>query len=53
LICVTHIREKEAVSQLMHIAKETVSGGAAEGTHIHIVHLSDSEDSLALIKVIS
>ena len=50
---ITCVREKEAVAQLIDIAEDTASGGSIEGAHIHIVHLSDSEDSLELIKVIS
>ena len=50
---ITCVREKEAVAQLIDIAEDTASGGSVEGAHIHIVHLSDSEDSLELIKVIS
>lgn len=42
--------EKEAVQQLVDLAKDTTSGGSAEGAHIHIVHLSDSGDTLDLIK---
>lgn len=42
--------EREAVRQLMKLAADTADGGVAEGGHIHIVHLSDSEDSLELIK---
>jgi len=39
------------VQQLMEVAKDTRPGGPAQGAHIHVVHLSDAEDSLSLIKV--
>lgn len=42
--------EKEAVQQLVQLATDTAKGGVAEGSHIHVVHLSDSGDSLAMIK---
>jgi len=44
-------RERAAVKQLMEVAKDTRPGGPAQGAHIHVVHLSDAEDSLSLIKV--
>lgn len=33
------------------MTKDTRAGGHLEGAHLHIVHLSDSGDSLDLIKV--
>ncbi|KAI5055987.1 hypothetical protein GOP47_0029508 [Adiantum capillus-veneris] len=42
--------EKEAVKQLVNLASDTAIGSLAEGAHIHIVHLSDSGDTLELIK---
>jgi allantoinase len=42
--------ERAAVEQLVEVAKDTKPGGPAHGAHIHIVHLSDAEDSLAMIK---
>ncbi|KAG0613441.1 hypothetical protein M758_6G102600 [Ceratodon purpureus] len=42
--------ERVAVKQLMEVAKDTKLGGPAYGAHIHVVHLSDPEDSLSLIK---
>lgn len=39
------------MKQLMEVAKDTRPGGPAQGAHIHVVHLSDAEDSLSLIKV--
>jgi allantoinase len=42
--------EREAVRQLMEVAKDTKPGGVAEGAHVHVVHLSDAEDSLSHIK---
>jgi len=44
-------RERTAVQQLTEVAKDTAVGGPAEGAHIHVVHLSDPEESLDLIKV--
>lgn len=35
----------------MEVAKDTKPGGVAEGAHVHVVHLSDAEDSLSHIKV--
>jgi allantoinase len=46
-------RETEAVRQLVELAKDTAPGGAAEGAHIHLVHLSDARDTLSLVKVLS
>lgn len=37
--------------QLMEVAKDTKPGAIAEGAHVHVVHLSDGEDTLSLIKV--
>jgi allantoinase len=42
--------EREAVRQLMEVAKDTKPGAIAEGAHVHVVHLSDGEDTLSLIK---
>lgn len=42
--------EKAAVLELINLAKDTTTGGLAEGAHIHVVHLSDSSDTLDLIK---
>eukprot|EP00249_Psilotum_nudum_P002703 c15825_g1_i1 orf=317-1837(+) len=42
--------ERAAVQELVNIAHDTVSGGSAEGAHIHVVHLSDADGSLHLIK---
>lgn len=42
--------EREAVRQLMEVAKDTKPGGIAEGAHVHVVHLTDGEDTLSLIK---
>jgi len=42
--------ERTAVQQLMEVAKDTKSGGPAEGAHVHVVHLSDAEETLLLIK---
>lgn len=47
----TLCRERTAVQQLMEVAKDTKSGGPAEGAHVHVVHLSDAEETLSLIKV--
>jgi allantoinase len=47
----TLCRERTAVQQLMEVAKDTKSGGPAEGAHVHVVHLSDAEETLLLIKV--
>lgn len=35
----------------MEVAKDTQSGGPAEGAHVHVVHLSDADQTLSLIKV--
>ncbi|XP_062161688.1 allantoinase [Alnus glutinosa] len=42
--------EEAAIRELVTVAKETRTGGPAEGAHLHIVHLSDSSSSLDLIK---
>ncbi|MCO5571707.1 hypothetical protein L7F22_025454 [Adiantum nelumboides] len=42
--------EREAVKELVNVARDTAIGGSAEGAHIHIVHLSDSGESIELIK---
>lgn len=35
----------------MEVAKDTKPGGVAEGAHVHVVHLTDAEDSLDHVKV--
>ncbi|XP_024397516.1 allantoinase isoform X2 [Physcomitrium patens] len=42
--------ETEAVRQLMEVAKDTRSGGVADGAHVHVVHLSDATNTLSIIK---
>lgn len=42
--------ERAAVDQLINLANDTTIGGLAEGAHIHIVHLSDSTDTLDMLK---
>jgi allantoinase len=42
--------EREGVRQLMEVAKDTKPGGVAEGAHVHVVHLTDAEDSLDHVK---
>ncbi|KAL0905100.1 hypothetical protein M5K25_027278 [Dendrobium thyrsiflorum] len=42
--------EIEAIRELQTAMEETKVGGRAEGAHVHIVHLSDAEVSLKLIK---
>lgn len=42
--------EEAAIRELVAVTKETRSGGLAEGSHLHIVHLSDSSSCLELIK---
>ncbi|KAK7837869.1 allantoinase [Quercus suber] len=42
--------EEAAIRELVAVTKETRIGGLAEGSHLHIVHLSDSSSSLELIK---
>lgn len=44
-------REETAIKELLTVTKDTRIGGSAEGAHLHIVHLSDSQSSLELIKV--
>ncbi|KAG0593746.1 hypothetical protein M758_UG015600 [Ceratodon purpureus] len=34
----------------MVVAKDTKPGAIVEGAHVHVVHLSDGEDNLSLIK---
>eukprot|EP00252_Welwitschia_mirabilis_P019160 TRINITY_DN4370_c0_g1_i1.p1 TRINITY_DN4370_c0_g1~~TRINITY_DN4370_c0_g1_i1.p1 ORF type:complete len:430 (+),score=105.23 TRINITY_DN4370_c0_g1_i1:579-1868(+) len=41
--------EVAAITELAALAKEAVNDGALEGSHIHIVHLSDAGTSLDLI----
>ena len=49
--CFRWCREREAVRQLMEVAKDTQPGGPGYGAHVHVVHLSDGEDTLSMIKV--
>lgn len=42
--------ELAAIRELLTVTKDTRPGGHSEGAHLHIVHLSDSGDSLDLIK---
>ncbi|KAK1368657.1 Allantoinase [Heracleum sosnowskyi] len=42
--------EQAAIRELLTVTKDTRAGGNSEGAHLHIVHLSDSGDSLDLIK---
>ncbi|WOG85168.1 hypothetical protein DCAR_0104355 [Daucus carota subsp. sativus] len=42
--------EQAAIRELLTVTKDTRAGGPSEGAHLHIVHLSDSGDSLDLIK---
>lgn len=49
--CFVWCRETEAVRQLMEVAKDTRSGGVADGAHVHVVHLSDATNTLSIIKV--
>lgn len=44
-------REESAIRDLQRAMKDTKVGGRSEGAHIHIVHLSDAETSLQLLKV--
>lgn len=44
-------REEAAIKELHNVAYDTRIGGRAEGAHLHIVHLSDSQASLNIIKV--
>lgn len=45
-------REEAAIRDLLTLTKDTRIGAPAEGAHLHIVHLSDSSNSLDLIKVV-
>ncbi|KAF9590492.1 hypothetical protein IFM89_035465 [Coptis chinensis] len=42
--------EEAAISELLEVTKHTRAGGSAEGSHLHIVHLSDARASLKLLK---
>ncbi|XP_010529415.1 PREDICTED: allantoinase-like [Tarenaya hassleriana] len=42
--------EEAAIRELLSVTEDTRIGGPAEGAHVHIVHLSDAESSLALLK---
>ncbi|CAI9087477.1 OLC1v1021552C1 [Oldenlandia corymbosa var. corymbosa] len=42
--------EEAAIRDLLTVSSDTRIGGAAEGAHLHIVHLSDARSSLELIK---
>ncbi|CAL5412219.1 unnamed protein product [Camellia sinensis] len=42
--------EEAAIRELLTVTNSTRAGGPAEGTHLHIVHLSDARSSLDLIK---
>ncbi|VVA23614.1 PREDICTED: allantoinase [Prunus dulcis] len=42
--------EEAAIRDLLTLTKDTRIGAPAEGAHLHIVHLSDSSNSLDLIK---
>ncbi|KAI4371068.1 hypothetical protein MLD38_019342 [Melastoma candidum] len=42
--------EEAAIRELLSVGVDTVVGGAAEGAHIHVVHLADATSSLDLIK---
>ncbi|XP_038971157.1 uncharacterized protein LOC103721871 [Phoenix dactylifera] len=42
--------EEAAIRELQEAMQDTKFGGRAEGAHVHIVHLSDAEASLDLIK---
>ncbi|KQJ85338.1 hypothetical protein BRADI_5g26410v3 [Brachypodium distachyon] len=44
------IWEESAIRDLQRAMKDTKVGGRSEGAHIHIVHLSDAETSLQLLK---
>lgn len=43
--------EEAAIRELLTVAKDTRTGGPAEGAHLHIVHLSDASSSLDLLMV--
>ncbi|KAK9152728.1 hypothetical protein Sjap_000208 [Stephania japonica] len=42
--------EEAAIRELLEVTRDTREGGSAQGSHLHIVHLSDSRVSLDLIK---
>ncbi|OVA00577.1 Amidohydrolase 1 [Macleaya cordata] len=42
--------EEAAVRELLEVTKDTRTGGPSEGSHVHIVHLSDTRASLDMIK---
>ncbi|XP_010538535.1 PREDICTED: allantoinase-like [Tarenaya hassleriana] len=42
--------EEAAIRDLLTVTENTRIGGSAEGGHVHIVHLSDADSSLALLK---
>ncbi|KAL5730267.1 allantoinase [Ranunculus cassubicifolius] len=42
--------EEAAIRALLEVTKHTRPGGSAEGSHLHVVHLSDAKASLNLIK---
>lgn len=42
--------EEAAIKNLLTISENTRAGGPAEGAHLHIVHLSDAQSSLDLLK---
>ncbi|XP_021726435.1 allantoinase-like isoform X1 [Chenopodium quinoa] len=42
--------EEAAIRDLLTVSENTRVGGPAEGAHLHIVHLSDAQSSLNLLK---
>ncbi|KAI3892194.1 hypothetical protein MKW92_012007 [Papaver armeniacum] len=42
--------EEAAIRELLTVTKDTRTGGPSEGSHVHIVHLSDTRASLDMIK---
>lgn len=42
--------EEAAIRELLEVTNHTRAGGSAEGSHLHVVHLSDSRASLNLLK---
>ncbi|KAI3994824.1 hypothetical protein MKX01_037375 [Papaver californicum] len=42
--------EEAAIRKLLEVTKDTRTGGPSEGSHVHIVHLSDTRASLDMIK---
>lgn len=42
--------EEAAIRELLTVSEDTKIGGPAEGAHLHVVHLSDADSSLQLIK---